>query len=94
MDIQQNLEQEEKQQLSLLVEVLEKVNTLATAGFGLVAALAWNDAIHLIFERLFPEPGNGIGLQLLYAIFVTIVVVVVTLQLARYTSRIKERMQK
>ena len=40
-------------------EVLEKTLQLATAAFGLVAALAWNDAIQTLFTRLFGEAGKS-----------------------------------
>jgi len=34
-------------------DIIEKLATLITAAFGLVAALAWNSAIQNIFVRIF-----------------------------------------
>ena len=34
-------------------EILDKIAALVTAAFGLVAALAWNDAIKAIFKEVF-----------------------------------------
>ena len=42
-------------------EVKEKMITLVLDGFGLVAALAWNDAIQALFSALFPKSGGVVG---------------------------------
>jgi hypothetical protein len=34
-------------------EILDKFAALVTAAFGLVAALAWNDAIKAVFKEVF-----------------------------------------
>tara|TARA_Y100000310_G_scaffold345081_1_gene461664 strand:+ start:2933 stop:3121 length:189 start_codon:yes stop_codon:yes gene_type:complete len=56
--------------------------TLATAAFGFVAALAWNDAIQALFIEFFGEP-NTLFPMLTYAIIVTIAAVFVTLWLSQ-----------
>ncbi|MFA5954632.1 MAG: DUF5654 family protein [Patescibacteria group bacterium] len=84
----------EEKRLLVLNEILEKVSTLATAGLGLVAALAWNDAIRLVFTIYFPQPQDSVGAQFAYAIFVTVVVVLVTMYLGRSTRRIKEKLER
>lgn len=60
-------------------EVLDKVIQLMLmmAAFGLVAALAWNEAIQELFTAVFVEAG-GIYARSFYAIVVTVVVVFVT----------------
>jgi len=67
-------------------EVREKMLTLILAGFGLVAALAWNDAIQTLFKVLFPKSEGVIG-KIIYAIIVTIVVVLIS-------SRLKKNIEK
>ena len=67
-------------------EVREKMLTLILAGFGLVAALAWNDAIQNLFKVLFPKSEGVIG-KIIYAIIVTIVVVLIS-------SRLKKNIEK
>ena len=49
----QTLEQKTAEQKRLSEIVIEKMMTLILAGFGLVAALAWDDAIKSLFEELF-----------------------------------------
>ena len=60
----------------------ERIVTLILAGFGIVAALAWNDAIQTLFNFLFPKNQELIG-KFIYAVFVTIIVVIISLQLQR-----------
>jgi len=79
---------------SLKVEVLEKMASLATAGFGLVAALAWNDAIKAIFEKLFPKPGDNIIALTGYALVITIIVVIITIQLGSAVNLAKKQLKK
>lgn len=62
--------------------------TLATSGFGLVAALAWNDTIQQ-FVKTFIEPkipGSGIFSRLIYAIIITSLAVLITYQLSKIHS--------
>jgi hypothetical protein len=81
-------EQKEKQRLR--VEVLEKVASLATAGFGLVAALAWNDAIKALFTTWFPAPADNLLAKVGYALVITILVVIVTVQIGRAVNVAKK----
>jgi len=74
---------------SLKIEILEKMSSLATAGFGLVAALAWNDAIKSLFSLLLPENGNIIA-QFIYAGVITIIIVLVTIKLGKLTDVAKK----
>jgi hypothetical protein len=67
-------------------EFKEKTITLILGGFGLVAALAWNEAIKTLFETLFPKKSEIIG-KFLYAIIVTFIVVLVSLQLKKISER-------
>jgi hypothetical protein len=59
---------------------------LATAAFGLVAALAWNKFITDLIA-LFLKPGSGVWAELLYAVVITIVAVVVIQNLAKLAER-------
>lgn len=63
--------------------VVDRVVTLVSGGLGLVAALAWNDAIRALFDRLFGGNRGGILAQFLYAALVTVIVVFVSLRLIR-----------
>jgi len=80
----------QKEKKSLKVEILEKLSTLVTAGFGLVAALAWNDAIKAVFAHFFPKPADNIAALVGYALVITILVVIVTIQLGRAVNLAKK----
>ncbi len=79
---------------SLKIEILEQVAALATSGFGLVAALAWNEAIKALFATFFPQPGGNILALLVYALLITIIVVIVTVQLGRAVNLAKKQLNK
>lgn len=66
-------------------ELISQMLTLATTGFGLVAALAWNQTIQtLVSEFIEPMiPGSGIFSSLIYAVLITILAVFITYQLSR-----------
>lgn len=55
-------------------ETRKTMVTLIVSSFGLVTALAWNDAIQSFFNLVFPKSGGLVG-KFIYAIFITIIVV-------------------
>ena len=79
---------EEAKPVPLKTEVLDKISALVTAAFGLVAALAWNDAIKAIFKEIFGTE-DAIGPMLIYAILVTIIAVILTIIVARAAANAK-----
>ena len=81
---------DEEEKTTLKTEVLDKIAALVTAAFGLVAALAWNDAIKTIFKEVFGE-NAGIAPMLMYAIIVTIIAVILTIIVARAVSNAKNK---
>jgi hypothetical protein len=71
-------------------EVIEKLSALITAAFGLVAALAWNDAIKSLFAETGPLYFLATYGPWLYAIFVTILAVIATIWIGRIAARVKK----
>jgi len=74
----------------LKYEVLDKMSALITAAFGLVAALAWNDAIKSLFAEggpLYFMASYGIWG---YAILVTLIAVAVTIWVGRMAEKAKK----
>mgnify|MGYP001588255299 CR=1 FL=1 len=53
------------------------------AGFGFVAALAWNDAIQSLFSEIFGPSRGSLYAKFGYAILITAIVTVVSLRLGR-----------
>ncbi|MFA6422745.1 MAG: DUF5654 family protein [Candidatus Buchananbacteria bacterium] len=77
---------------SLQSEIVQKMSDLAIAAFGLIAALAWNDAIKSLFDAIFPQNG-GIIAQFIYAILVTALIVFVTIRLGKLSNLAKKRLE-
>ena len=69
-------------------EVLATMISLASAAFGVVAALAWNTAITTLFRQRFGEDAEVFAL-FTYAIVVTVIGVVVIVILGRLAGRLK-----
>ena len=57
-------------------EILDKFSQLITTALGLVAALAWNDAIQTLFQQFLGTAGGALAAKLFYVVLVTIVVYV------------------
>ena len=82
---------DEEKEEPLKVIALDKMAALITAAFGLIAALAWNEAIKAIFKEIFGD-ANAIGPLLIYAIVVTIAAVILTILVAMQLSKAKKNM--
>ena len=70
---------------NLKSQIIKKVSELTTAGFGLVAALAWNDAIQTLFKYIFGEQ-SAIWAKFVYALIITVLVVLITVKISRLVS--------
>jgi len=64
-------------------EINKKVLGYITAGFGLVAGLAWNEAIKSLIEYLFPLNRDTMTAKFVYAFLITIILVIISIYLAR-----------
>ncbi|MCL6096192.1 MAG: DUF5654 family protein [Patescibacteria group bacterium] len=77
----------------LHIELVKQMLTLATSGFGLVAALAWNSLIqefvNSYVKKLLPQ-NAGIVSLLIYALIVTVLAVFVTYQLSKLSEKINK----
>ncbi|MBI2611455.1 hypothetical protein HYW54_01775 [Candidatus Gottesmanbacteria bacterium] len=84
---------QESKRKKLHVAVIKQMITLATSGFGLVAALAWNNVIQEFvnnYVKKYISVGSGTISLFLYAIAITILAVFITYQL----SKIAEKLEK
>jgi len=59
---------------------------LATAAFGLIAALAWNKFITDLIA-LYLKPGSGVWAELIYAVIITVIATIVIQNLAKLAER-------
>jgi len=84
---------QKKRERQIHIEVVRQMLTLATSGFGLVAALAWNNLVqefvNSYIKKWLPNQGGLISL-LIYAVVITSLAVMVTLQLSRLVHRLEQ----
>lgn len=77
-----------KENKRLASEIGDKINQYIGAGFGLVAGLAWNDAIKSLITYIFPSEGSGsLWAKFAYAFLMTLVVVLFSLYVSRLIKR-------
>jgi len=65
---------------------LQTMIALASAAFGVVAALAWNSAITALVKQIFGSGAQIVSL-FIYAIVVTILAVIVMVNLGKLAER-------
>jgi hypothetical protein len=75
--------------MAFRIQVMDTIAALMTAAFGLIAALAWNEAIKWAVNQVFKsDPGVGL---FIYAILVTILAVVAVLLIGRAIAKLKAK---
>jgi hypothetical protein len=82
-----------EEEKNLEVEIIKQLITLSSSGFGIAAALAWNGVVKEFIDNYIAKwlPGSGGFMSsLLYAVVVTILAVIVTLQLARLLKTVEK----
>jgi hypothetical protein len=67
-------------------QIREQTSGYITAALGLVAGLAWNDAIRTLIETLLPLSKTGIIAKFLYAVLITLVVVLISRAILRQSA--------
>ena len=83
---------EEQKPQPLKLEILDKMSTLIAAAFGFVAAFAWNETFKTLLLGQVGDEARPIVL-VGYALFVTLLAVILTIVLARAVGRAKKALQ-
>ncbi len=65
-------------------EVRNKTVGYIVTALGLVAGLAWNDAVKALIEYLFPTQKNTLQAKFIYALIITMVVVFLSVYLVKF----------
>lgn len=76
---------------ALPLVIVKQMLALATSGFGLVAALAWNNVIQELvsgYIKPYLPQGSGFLSLFIYAALVTILAVTVTYQLSKLSEKL------
>lgn len=86
-----------KKKQKLQLAIIKQIATLATGGFGLVAALAWNNLIQELvnnYIKKYLNVGSGLISLLIYAILITALAVFVAVQLSTLIDKLEEKQNK
>ncbi|MDO8869828.1 MAG: DUF5654 family protein [Methanobacteriaceae archaeon] len=67
-------------------QVLENIGLLITTAFGLIAALAWNEAIKALIIQLIGT-GNGTTGLFIYAIIITVLAIIATIIIGKLIAK-------
>lgn len=84
----------EQKEIGIHVAILKQMVTLTSSGFGLVAALAWNNVIQELVEnhiKPYLPQGSSLISLFFYAIVVTIFAVILTYNLTRVVKKLENR---
>jgi len=83
-----------KEDQRLHVEIVKQMVTLSTSAFGLVAALAWNSVIQEFvnsYVKKWIPVGGGLISLLIYALIITTLAVLITVQLSKLSKKLQEQ---
>lgn len=80
-------EEIKKETTNIRAEIQQKTFGYILTAFGLVAALAWNDAITNLINYLFPFEKNTVIIKFVYALIITFIVVFVSMYINRLSSK-------
>lgn len=70
--------EQQKKEKKLRAEIREKVTGYIGAALGLVAGLAWNDAIISLIDTVIEVERNSVLAKFLYALALTLLLVIAT----------------
>ena len=78
------------EQARLSREVQKSTIGYVVAALGLVAGLAWNDAIKAIIQHFFPLNSDSLLVKVFSAFLVTVIVVIISVYLLRLIEEKKD----
>ena len=90
MPDQSHLDKLREEQRRLRAEVQERTVGYILAALGLVAGLAWNNAIMASIKAVFPGTGSGVLAQFIYAVVLTIFVAVAAYYISKFLIKEKK----
>lgn len=71
-------------------EIGEKTLGYLMTAFGLVAGLAWNEAVKSLINSIYPGETNGLLAKFIYAIIITLFVVLIGIYLTIFFRKDKK----
>ena len=88
MKIPERIKEESK---IMKTEFSDRIIGFIVGALSLVAGLAWNDAIKALLDYLFPLQKDGILAKFVYAVIISLVVVIISLLLMRWFKHEDEK---
>jgi hypothetical protein len=82
----------EKMETETKLQFVTTFTALITAAFGLVAALAWNEAIKAAVHEILGPDSTLAGL-FIYAILVTILAVIMVIMITRSAKKLSDKVK-
>ena len=76
-----------KESVKLRTEIRERTLGYIVTALGLVAGLAWNEAVKALIEYFFPLSQNSLLAKFIYALIITIIIVVISAYLLRLCKK-------
>lgn len=80
-----------KHSAEVRVALADQTINYVTAALSVVAGLAWNDAVKSAITYFFPTQASNIAAQFIYALAMTVIVVLLTIILRRVIGLVKPR---
>jgi hypothetical protein len=74
----------------LKIKIFRDLNSYLTTAFGLIVGLAWNDAVKSLIDYWFPADENGLIAKFLYALILTLIVVIAGFYFSKFLSKREE----
>lgn len=75
-------------------EFRERISGYVIGAFGLVASLAWNDAITALIEKVFPLGKDTVVAKFIYALLITIILVIIAVYMVKFFKEENESADK
>jgi len=85
-----HIEKIKKEGEEIKKELQHRMTGYIVGALGLVAGLAWNDAIKALIEYLFPLAKNTLLAKFIYAILMTFIIGIVASYLIRFFDKKEE----
>ncbi len=68
-------------------EVVEKTVGYVVTAFGVVAGLAWNEAVKELIDYVYPaQNANTLAAKFLYALLITTIIIILSVYLVRFAG--------
>ena len=88
-EINNKLSRIKEESSKLSREVKERMFGFILTAFSLVAGLAWNEAIQSLIKNFFTVDKNSILAKFIYALAMTLILVIITVYLSRFFGKEK-----